>query len=110
MAEDFEKDEPRKFGEDGFESFVEKVANLEKELRPISCWALYPPDNLVQLHLESKQLNVCSCGGKRGAPAHAEANRGNCPAAEGLRSQPLHRNSGIIRVRFPGLGLGYCGL
>ena len=68
------------------------------------------PDNLVQLHLESKQLNVCSCGGKRGAPAHAEANRGNCPAAEGLRSQPLHRNSGIIRVRFPGLGLGYCGL
>jgi hypothetical protein len=26
MAEDFEKDEHRKFGEDGFESFVEKVA------------------------------------------------------------------------------------
>jgi hemerythrin-like domain-containing protein len=32
MAEDFEKDERRKFGEDGFESFVEKVAGLEKKL------------------------------------------------------------------------------
>ena len=52
---------------------------------------------------------ACNCQ-ERGAPAHAEANRRNFATAEGLRAQPLHRNSGIIRVRFPGLGLGYCGL
>jgi hemerythrin-like domain-containing protein len=32
MAEDFERDEHKKFGEDGFEHFVERVANLEKQL------------------------------------------------------------------------------
>jgi hemerythrin-like domain-containing protein len=32
MAEDFERDERRKFGEEGFERFVEKVADLEKQL------------------------------------------------------------------------------
>lgn len=32
MAEDFERDEHRKFGQDGFHLYVEKVANLEKQL------------------------------------------------------------------------------
>lgn len=32
MAEDFEQDEHRKFGQDGFHLYVEKVANLEKQL------------------------------------------------------------------------------
>jgi hemerythrin-like domain-containing protein len=32
MAEDFEKDERRKFGEDGFETMVARVANLEKAI------------------------------------------------------------------------------
>lgn len=32
MAEDFEKDEHQKFGEDGFETVVQRVADLEKKL------------------------------------------------------------------------------
>ena len=32
MAEDFERDEHQKFGQDGFHLYVEKVANLEKQL------------------------------------------------------------------------------
>jgi len=32
MADDFEKDEQKKFGQDGFESMVHKVAGLEKAL------------------------------------------------------------------------------
>jgi hypothetical protein len=32
MAEDFEKDEHRKFGEDGFEMMVDRVAGLERAL------------------------------------------------------------------------------
>jgi hemerythrin-like domain-containing protein len=32
MADDFEKDEHKKFGEDGFESMVQRVADLEKKL------------------------------------------------------------------------------
>jgi hemerythrin-like domain-containing protein len=32
MAEDFEKDERQRFGEDGFQMMVERVANLEKTL------------------------------------------------------------------------------
>lgn len=32
MAEDFEKDETQKFGEDGFETMVHRVADLEKKL------------------------------------------------------------------------------
>ncbi len=32
MAEDFEKDEHRKFGEDGFEMMVDRVARLEKAI------------------------------------------------------------------------------
>ena len=30
MGEDFEKDERRKFGEDGFEKMVSQVADLER--------------------------------------------------------------------------------
>ena len=32
MAEDFEKDEQKKFGQDGFETMVHRVADLEKKL------------------------------------------------------------------------------
>jgi hemerythrin-like domain-containing protein len=32
MAEDFERDEHQKFGQDGFQLYVEKVANLEKQI------------------------------------------------------------------------------
>jgi hemerythrin-like domain-containing protein len=32
MAEDFEKDEQKKFGQDGFETMVQRVADLEKKL------------------------------------------------------------------------------
>jgi hemerythrin-like domain-containing protein len=32
MAEDFEREERRKFGEDGFERYVERVAALEQAL------------------------------------------------------------------------------
>jgi hypothetical protein len=32
MAGDFEKDEHRKFGEDGFEMMVDRVAHLERAL------------------------------------------------------------------------------
>jgi hypothetical protein len=32
MAEDFERDERRKFGEDGFEIYVARVAALEQAL------------------------------------------------------------------------------
>ena len=32
MGEDFEKDERRKFGEDGFEKMVSQVADLERAL------------------------------------------------------------------------------
>lgn len=32
MAEDFERDEHRRFGQDGFHLYVDKVANLEKQL------------------------------------------------------------------------------
>ncbi len=32
MAEDFERDEHRRFGQDGFELYVEKVANLERQV------------------------------------------------------------------------------
>jgi hemerythrin-like domain-containing protein len=32
MADDFEKDEHKKFGEDGFETMVQRVADLEKKL------------------------------------------------------------------------------
>jgi hemerythrin-like domain-containing protein len=32
IAEDFEKDEHRKFGEDGFEKVVDRVAGLERAL------------------------------------------------------------------------------
>jgi hemerythrin-like domain-containing protein len=32
MAEDFEKDETRKFGRDGFESMVDRVASIEKAI------------------------------------------------------------------------------
>ena len=32
MAEDFERDEHRRFGQDGFDLYVGKVADLEKQL------------------------------------------------------------------------------
>jgi hypothetical protein len=32
MADDFENDEHRKFGEDGFETMVDRVAGLERAL------------------------------------------------------------------------------
>ena len=32
MAEDFERDERRKFGENGFEGYVARVVQLEKEM------------------------------------------------------------------------------
>jgi hypothetical protein len=32
MSEDFERDERRKFGEDGFESYVARVAAVEQSL------------------------------------------------------------------------------
>src|SRR5215471_439606 len=43
---------------------------------------------------------ACRCQ-ERDAPAHAEADRRNFAAAEGLRAQPLHRNSGIICRALP---------
>src|SRR4029077_11390101 len=43
---------------------------------------------------------ACRCQ-ERGAPAHAEAERRNFAAAEDLRTQPLHCNSGIIRRALP---------
>src|SRR5215475_9880188 len=43
---------------------------------------------------------ACRCQ-ERGAPTHAEADRRNFAAAEGLRAQPLHRNSGIICRSLP---------
>src|SRR5262249_21952528 len=43
---------------------------------------------------------------ERGAPAHAEADRSNPAAAEGLCAQPLHRKSGIIRRALPVEGVG----
>src|SRR6266436_4779777 len=43
---------------------------------------------------------ACRCQ-ERGAPAHAEAERRNFAAAEDLRAQPLHCNSGIIRRALP---------
>ena len=38
---------------------------------------------------------------ERGAPAHAEADCRNAAAAEGLRAQPVHRNSSVIRRVLP---------